>query len=82
MEEFLEKVINDNKFNMINNLMLTNREISVLERYNISYKKCNSLKEVIYEIEKVINELDTIDYDLEDISNSISERDYYLNTNK
>ena len=66
-----------------NGLMLTNREIEVLKRYNIDYLKCNNLKEIIYLIEEIIEEDDSNDYDdLEDISASISERDYYVNTNK
>ena len=36
-----------NKFNNINGLMLTNREIEVLDRYKINYKNCKSLKDVL-----------------------------------
>ena len=62
--------------------MLTNKEIEVLERYNIPYKNCHNLKDIIFEIENLINDLDIVDEELEDISASISERDYYQNTNK
>ena len=70
-----------NSINDINGLLLTNKEIEVLDRYNINYKKCISLKEIIYLIEEVKEDEDETD-DLELISQSISERDYYLNTNK
>ena len=68
--------------NIGNGIMLTNREIEVLDRYDINYKKCNSLKEIIFELEEVLNDSDIIDEDLEEVSASISERDYYENTNK
>ncbi len=71
-----------NKLNNINGLMLTNREIEVLDRYKINYKNCNSLKEIIFEIEEIISDMDIVDEDLDYISDTISERDYYQNTNK
>ena len=71
-----------NKFNNINGLMLTNREVEVLDRYKIDYKKCNSLKEIIFEIEDLIQDMDIVEEDLDYISSTISERDYYQNTNK
>ena len=86
MEYDLDKIIDEmdfksNSLNDVNGLLLTNKEIEVLNRYNIDYKKCVSLKEVIYLIEDIIEDEDDSD-DLELISQSISERDYYLNTNK
>ena len=69
---------NKGKFNDIGNgILLTNKEIEVLDRYNIPYKNCTSLKDIIFEIESIINELDIMDEDIEEISMSISERDYY-----
>ena len=74
---------NSNKLNVIGkNLMLTNKEIEILNKYKINYKKCNSLKEVLFEIEDIISDMDIVDDDLDSISQSISERDYYQNTNK
>jgi len=65
-----------------NGLMLTNREIDVLERYDIPYKSCSNLKEVLSFIEEVFNNsYDDLD-DLDIVSASIAERDYYQNTNK
>ena len=64
------------------NLMLTNHEIEVLDRYKIEYQKCTNLKEVLFEIEDIMGDMDIVDEDLDLISQSISERDYYQNTNK
>ena len=71
-----------NKFNNINGLMLTNREVEVLDRYNINYKSCTTLKEIIFQIEDLIQDMDIVEEDLDYISGTISERDYYQNTYK
>ena len=74
---------NANQMNYISkNVMLTNKEIEILNRYKIPYKKCNSLKEVLFEIENILNDMDIVDEELDYVSSSISERDYYQNTNK
>ena len=64
-----------------NNLLLTNYEIEILDKYNIDYLKMKSLKEIIFYIETLLNEDDSLE-DLEEISRTISERDYYYYTNK
>ena len=63
-------------------MYLTNREIEVLKQYQIPYQNCNNLKEVLFEIEEVIQDMDIVDEELDLISSSIAERDYYQNTNK
>lgn len=84
----IDKVIGEMDFkansfvNVGNNLMLTNREIEVLNRYKIDYNKCNNLKEILFEIEEILDNMDIVDDDLDFISQSIAERDYYQNTNK
>ena len=65
-----------------NGLMLTNKEIEVLDRYNINYKGCSTLKEVLSKIEEVFYEEDSDLEDLDIVSETIAERDYYQNTNK
>ena len=88
MQYDLEKLVGEldfsrNHLQKVNkNIMLTNHEIEVLQRYKIHYSHCNSLKEILYEVEDLIGDMDVVDEDLEDISQSISERDYYQNTNK
>ena len=71
-----------NEFKNINGLMLTNKEIIVLDKYKINYKNCNSLKEIIYEVEDILNDIDIIDEELDLVAMTISERDYYQNSNK
>ncbi len=81
LEEDIYRLIEDNKFINVNGLMLTKKEINILNKYNIDYQKCKSLKEVLYGIEKVIDFLGDIEQ-LDSISETIAERDYYQNTNK
>ena len=61
---------------------LTNREIDVLNQYKIPYQQCQSLKEILFEIEDIIQDMDIVDEELDLVSGSIAERDYYQNTNK
>ena len=61
---------------------LTNREIDVLNQYKIPYQQCQSLKEILFEIEDVMQDMDIVDEELDLVSGSIAERDYYQNTNK
>lgn len=88
MDYDIEKLVGEmdfssNQLQQVNKkILLTNHEIEVLQRYKIDYIHCNSLKEVLYEIENVIEDMDLVDEDLDTISQSISERDYYQNTNK
>jgi hypothetical protein len=60
------------EFKYFKNFALTNKEIEVLDKYNINYNN--------YKIETILNQEDF--NDLEDIEEEISERDYYANTNK
>ena len=84
MDDYINKISNEldfnNNYNDINGLILTDYEISVLDKYNIDYKNCIDLKSLIYYIEEILNE-ESFD-DLEEVSLSISERDYYENTHK
>lgn len=86
-DEEIEKIASDIDFesNLLtttkNGILLTNYEISILDKYKIPYQNTTSLKEIIYLIEDILNEDNSLE-DLENISLSISERDYYMNTNK
>jgi hypothetical protein len=88
MEYDIDKLVSEmdftsNQLQRINShILLTNHEIEILNRYHIEYQKCNSLKEVLWEVENLIEDMDVVDDDLESISQTISERDYYENTNK
>lgn len=86
MDDYIKEVSNNldltDKYVSINNFMLKKTEIEVLDRYEIDYKNCNSLKDVIYLIDEVFqNSYDDM-IDLEEVSISISDRDYYVNSNK
>jgi len=79
IDDIVKKTHEDMKLNRINdNLYLTNKEIEVLERYDINYN--TSIEELMFNLEEILNENDY--EDLEEVSNSISEFNYYHNTNK
>lgn len=89
MEYNIDEIISSLDFkssklnNLSNGLVLTNNEIDVLNKYNIKYKSCSSLKEVLMLIDEKFNyeEVDNPD-ELDSVSASIAERDYYQNSNK
>ncbi len=86
MDDYIKEVSDNldlsDKYVSINNFLLKKNEMEVLDRYDIDYRNCSSLKEVIYLIDEVFqNSYDDI-LDLEEVSISISDRDYYVNSNK
>ena len=83
-DKILKEMKNDILKNMlvdVGKIMLTSKEIEVLNNYNIDYKNVLSLKELVLKIEKTLVD-EEYPEDLEDVSLSIQERDYYQNTNK
>ena len=51
INEIATKTIYDNKLNKISdNLYLSNRQIEILKRYEIDYKKFNDIKSLMYEV--------------------------------
>lgn len=85
MDFNIDKLIKENvtnKYDLIKykDILITNEEVSILDKYDINYKRFNNIKELIFEIENYLND----DYfeDLEYVSMNLSERDYYKNTNK
>ncbi len=86
MDDYIKEVSDNldlsDKYVSINNFLLKKNEMEVLDRYNIDYKSCNSLKDIIYLIDETFqNSYDDMT-DLEEVSISISDRDYYVNSNK
>lgn len=67
-------------YKKIGNLMLTDRQIKVLNRYQIDYQKFHNIKELIFYLEYYLNN-DKLD-DLEQVSEELSELYYYNYTNK
>ena len=78
----------DLKSNMLQkagDILLTGKEIDILNKNYIDYKSCKNLKDLMIKIEYVLDdeELDSDDADeLEYVLEVISERDYYENTRK
>lgn len=82
INEIATKAIYDNKLNKISdNLYLSNRQIEILKRYEIDYKKFNDIKSLMYEVETALEEVYDAD-DLQALSIELSEFNYYHNTNK
>lgn len=84
IDSYVQKTIKDNKLNKINNIYLSNRQMQILDKYNIQYQKVIDIRELIFQVEDYINDnylsgdLD----DLENLSQELSEFNYYYNTNK
>ena len=82
INEIAKKSIYDNKLNKISdNLYVSNRQIEILKRYEIDYKKFNDIKSLMYEVETALEEVYDAD-DLQELSIELSEFNYYHNTNK
>ena len=85
MEYNIDEIVNDidfdgNMHKKINNLYLTENQINILDRYDIDYRKCTSMNELLYYIDECL-ELEESE-ELEKISLEIAETNYYMNTNK
>ena len=66
-----------------NCLLLSNKHIEILNRYELDYRKYNSISSLIFDIEDYLNFENSLDTeDLEWVSNDLSERNYYQNTKK
>lgn len=81
IDEVIKETHDSLKLNKINdNLYLTNKEIEVLEKYEIEYH--TSIDLLMFKLDEILNDSDGDLTDLEDVSNSIAEFNYYHNTNK
>lgn len=82
-DELLKETFEKNKLVKVNDkLYLTNDQIEVLKKYQIPFEGCQTVNEIIFYIEDILNE-DNTDYDdLENISASLAEFDYYQNYKK
>lgn len=61
-----------------NGLYLSQEQIDILDEYNVDYRKCNSLSDLIFMVENLDIEDDVI-MNLLDV---LAERDYYENYKK
>jgi len=81
LEKLINNAINDNSFVKINdNIYLTKYQIAVLERYNIEYKSCSDIKEILFLIDDILE----TDYEeeLDELAKNLQEFSYYNFTNK
>lgn len=76
----LSKVDDDFSKRRDNGILLSDYQISVLERNNINYKHYSNLSSLLFEIEECLNEEN--DDELEEVSRQLSEIHYYSETNK
>ena len=63
-----------------NNLLLSDYQVSVLNRNGIDYKKYNTIRELIFDIENCLD--DDYDDELDMVSSQLSEYIYYSDTKK
>ncbi len=61
-----------------NKLLLTKKQIEILNNYNIDYTK--DVKFILYQIDQYLN--DDYNQELDELACEIAENDYYNNTNK
>ena len=64
-----------------NDIYLSDAWIEILERYDIDYRKYNSVSALIFVIEEILNSGVEAN-ELEELSRDIQEFNYYNNTNK
>ena len=72
--------MNDGFHKQIGNLLLTEKQIKILEKNNIDLSKFNSNHELIYYLESILNY--NQNEELDNVSLELSEMYYYINTNK
>ena len=63
-----------------NNILLSDYQISVLNRNGVNYKNFGSVRELLFEIENCLD--DNYDEELDMVSSQISEYIYYYETKK
>ena len=66
---------------VVNDIYLSNKQINVLNRNNINYKKYTNLSTLIYDIEEYLNDGND-DLELENLLDELAEFNYYMNTKK
>lgn len=80
----IDDIVNINEKSFLkrinNNLLLSDNDIIILDKYNIPYTNCKDMKELVFHIMEILNENDYSD--LEELSIKLSEFNYYNNTNK
>ena len=82
----LNNITKDYELVKLNNgLLIENKNIDILKKYEIDPNNYSNLNSLIFEIERILNDYDLDDYEYDELDNvckSLSEKNYYLNTNK
>ena len=82
----LEEAINFSNYENLllkrreNDMLLSDYQISILTRNNIDYKRYNSIRELVFEIENYLDE--EYDEELDMVSSQLAEYIYYNETKK
>lgn len=82
IQKLLQEAVNENNFGKIqeNGLFLSNKQIQILERNNIPWKRYASLKKLLFYIEDILYEEEN--EELDRLAEQLAEQQYYQNTNK
>ena len=62
------------------NIYLSQEQMDILDNYNINYKNCSSLSEIINQLEEIYE--DTEDDIISNLLDILEERNYYQNYKK
>lgn len=82
IKHLIQESIDEKRFRKTrsNGLFLSDNQIAILERNNIYWNKFASYKQLISEIEQILN--DDYDSELDELSYQLQEQSYYLDTHK
>ena len=64
-----------------NDIYLSDSDIKVLEKYEINYLNYSNMKELLFDLEEILNN-NYVDNDLDELSIKLAEYNYYFRTNK
>lgn len=77
-DDLIKDTLHDNKLVKVNeNIYLTEYQMEVLKKYQIPFESCNSIHEIVFLLEDILNEDSSDLEDLEQVSASLAEVDYY-----
>ena len=81
VNSYIKKMENTKLNRIKGNIYLSNEQVDILNRNGIDYLKLNSMSEIIFEIERLLNSGYYCE-ELEELSAKLQEVNYYNNTNK
>ena len=83
MDEYIDDVSKSldfsNTLSNYNGLILSKKEVEVLDKYSIDFRNCSTMKDLLFLLEEEL-EIEE-NSELEEVSISISDRDYYMSNN-